>query len=118
MKIEKKHWIIIAVIVAIIIIWYSNKKKKEAESAWWIFSKKPIQVTTPDKTASGCVNCWVSTVEDGVQYCRWYDNYGRNTQSYAGRSCTGTQANMGGVNQGYGANYGKRRPWWASLFGR
>jgi len=87
------------------------------DSAWWIFSKKPIQVTTPESTASKCVNCWVTSVEDGVQYCRWFDNNGRNTQSYAGRGCTSGQANMGGVNQGYGANYGKRKPWWASLFG-
>ena len=135
MKLEKKHYVIIAVIIVIIVIWYFSKKKKAEsdfglsrdfdasgsvpmeDSAWWIFGKKPIQVTTPESTASKCVNCWVTTFEDGVEYCRWYDNYGRNTQSYAGRGCTGGQANMGGVNQGYGSGYGKKKSWWETLFG-
>jgi len=131
MKLEKKHYIVIAVIVLIIIIWYFSKKKKDEssyrrarnigssgqergtsnyeDSAWWIFSKKPIQVTTPDSTASGCTSCWVSSTENGVDYCRWFDNYGRNTRTFTG-SCNTSQSNMGQRST-------QKKPWWAVLFG-
>ena len=109
MKLEKKHYIIIAVLVIIILAWYFSKKKKDTESAWWIFSKKPV-VPIVETNVSGCVNCWVSSTEDGVEYCRWFDNYGRNTQTYQGRGCTGVQSNIGSSSS-------KRKPWWMSFFG-
>jgi uncharacterized protein YodC (DUF2158 family) len=111
---KKNNYLIIAfvilLIITIIIFWYNKKKKKEAESSWWIFSKKPVQVTNSTPNQTGCTNCWVSTVEDGMEYCRWYDNYGRNTQSYSGRGCTNVQANIGYNNK-------PKKSWWEAFFG-
>lgn len=110
MKIDKT--IIIVAVFLIIIILFSIQKKKNQESGWWLFSK-PKSPVTPTPSMAGCTSCWVSSIEDGVQYCRWYDQYGRNTSTYEGRGCTGTQANIG-FGQGYGQ---RKKKWWESLFG-
>lgn len=108
MKLEKKHYVIIAVILVIILIWYFSKNKDE--SSWWIFSKKqPIVPIVDTKNTSGCMNCWVSSTEEGVDYCRWFDNYGRNTRTFTG-SCSTSQSNMGQAST-------RKKPWWAALFG-
>lgn len=106
---KDKGLIIVMVVVLSIIILLMIEKKKKEESGWWLFDKK-TPTPTPPSSMAGCTNCWVSSVEDGVEYCRWYDNYGRNTSTYAGRSCTGVQSNIG-------FNKPKRKPWWATLFG-
>jgi len=36
---------------------------------------------------------WVSSIEDGNDYCRWYDDNGVNTVTY-NLPCTAAQANM------------------------
>lgn len=105
---KDKGLIVLIVVVLLITILLMIEKKKKEESGWWLFDKKTTP--TPPSSMAGCTNCWVSSVEDGVEYCRWYDNYGRNTSTYAGRSCTGVQSNIG-------FNKPKRKPWWATLFG-
>jgi hypothetical protein len=44
-----------------------------------------------------CRRCWVNSIEDGKDYCRWYDNEGRNTITY-NRPCTRAQAGMKGID--------------------
>lgn len=99
--------LIFAVVILFIIIILSLQKKKKQESSWWLFDKPtPPQ---PSPSMAGCTSCWVSSVEDGMPYCRWYDAYGRNTQTYEGRGCTGVQANIG-----FGKK--KKKSWWELLF--
>ena len=38
---------------------------------------------------------WVYSIEDGKEYCRWYDRYGKNTVTY-NTKCNRNQANMYG----------------------
>ena len=109
MKDSSKLLFFIAFLIVSVIFLSIQKKRKEEEaqeSNWWLFSKTPQ--TSQTSSMAGCTNCWVSSIEDGVSYCRWYDQYGRNTSTYEGRGCTGTQANIG---------FGKRKKkWWESLF--
>lgn len=98
--------LILAAVILVVIVILSVQRKKKQESSWWLFDKK-----TPPQTPSmaGCTSCWVSSIEEGVPYCRWYDAYGRNTQTYEGRGCNPVQANIG-----FGKS--RKKKWWELLF--
>jgi uncharacterized protein YodC (DUF2158 family) len=48
---------------------------------------------TPPPTDLSLTQKWVYTVENGKDYCRWYDRYGKNTRTY-NQPCSKSQANM------------------------
>lgn len=86
----------LGVIASIIILVkvFGEKEKKEGANN---FSgketdSKKTESTPPPMTFSN-VQKWVYSVEDGKDYCRWYDRYGKNTRTY-NSPCSKSQANM------------------------
>lgn len=85
-------------VIAIIVILVKAYGKKEVEetnnfSGKDNDSKKEEVAPSPPPTEK--VQKWVYSIEDGKEYCRWYDGYGRNTVTYNNK-CSKTQANMYG----------------------
>lgn len=48
---------------------------------------------TPPPSDFSNTQKWVYTIEDGKDYCRWYDKYGKVTRTY-NAPCSKSQANM------------------------
>lgn len=48
---------------------------------------------TPPPATFTSTQKWVYSIENGKDYCRWYDRYGKNTRTY-NQPCSKSQANM------------------------
>ena len=106
MNITKKQWMIIGVIAVIAVWYFFLRKKKPAESGYAAYQlangiesgfaasmgKAPSRIKGGGTSQAGKGH-WVSSIEDGNDYCRWYDANGVNTVTY-NLPCTAAQANM------------------------
>jgi len=84
-------------VIATVIILVKVFGKKETNEETHGFSgkesdSKKTESTPPPMTFLN-VQKWVYSIEDGKEYCRWYDRYGKNTRTYNAK-CSGSQANM------------------------
>ena len=107
MNITKKQWMIIGVIAVIAVWYFFLRKKKPAESGYAAYQLDPNGIESGFAASMGKVPSrikgggtsqagrgrWVSSTENGHDYCRWYDANGVNTVTYD-RPCTAAQANM------------------------
>lgn len=81
------------------ILSYSNVRGRFVNSGVGIYNNAPVSQRV------NCRRCWVNSIEDGKDYCRWYDNDGRNTVTY-NRPCTRAQAGMKGIDVATGGTVG------------